>query len=273
MSEPAIEAEVVAISPVERTLFAAKNGAELVHQATEYATALADVVRKQGLSVKISNREHVKVEGWTLLGSMLGVFPVLDGSPTELRDEEGKLLGFEARVEARTMSGQVVGAAVARCLRDEANWKSRDEYALLSMAQTRAAAKALRLPLGFVMSLAGFDATPLEEMTKPTEVVHKTAKSKPSAKKEPELPPSERPAGKVILAKIAHAEKHRDIDDAFRLFLLATWEKETLDSLTAAEADAYHELLLSDEKIAAKVVEYGSSAFKVDKPDDSSPPF
>lgn len=67
------------------------------------------------------------------------------------------------------MSGQIVGAAVARCLREERNWKSRDEFALLSMAQTRATAKALRLPLGFVMSLAGFDATPAEEMPKADE--------------------------------------------------------------------------------------------------------
>jgi hypothetical protein len=33
------------------------------------------------------------------------------------------------------------------------------------MAQTRAVSKALRLPLGFVMQLAGFNPTPAEEMT------------------------------------------------------------------------------------------------------------
>ena len=32
------------------------------------------------------------------------------------------------------------------------------------MAQTRAVSKALRLPLGFVMSIAGYEATPAEEM-------------------------------------------------------------------------------------------------------------
>ena len=42
--------------------------------------------------------------------------------------------------------------------------KPRDDYALRSMAQTRATSKALRQPLGFVMSLAGFDPTPAEEM-------------------------------------------------------------------------------------------------------------
>jgi hypothetical protein len=32
------------------------------------------------------------------------------------------------------------------------------------MSQTRATSKVLRQPLGFVMHLAGFDATPAEEM-------------------------------------------------------------------------------------------------------------
>src|SRR5207244_10747745 len=72
--------------------------------------------------------------------------------------------------------GEVVGAAEAMCARDEEAWgfapkgrngqalKARDEFALRSMAQTRATSKALRQPLGFVMSLAGYEATPAEEM-------------------------------------------------------------------------------------------------------------
>jgi len=68
-------------------------------------------------------------------------------------------------VEARTLGGQVVGAAEAECLRDERNWSDRDDFALRSMAQTRATSKALRLPLGFVVTMAGYDATPLEEMS------------------------------------------------------------------------------------------------------------
>jgi hypothetical protein len=47
---------------------------------------------------------------------------------------------------------------------DERNWSHRDDYALRSMAQTRAVAKALRLCLGWIMSLAGYEATPAEEM-------------------------------------------------------------------------------------------------------------
>lgn len=92
-----------------------------------------------------------------MLGTMLGVFPVVEWT-RPVQD------GWEARVEARTLAGQVVGAAEAECLRSEKQWKSRDDYALRSMAQTRAVSKALRGPLGFVVTLAGFEATPAEEM-------------------------------------------------------------------------------------------------------------
>jgi len=106
---------------------------------------------------KIGEREHPKVEAWTLLGSMLGVFPVCVW--TKPLDN-----GWEARVEARTRMGEVVGAAEAECLRSERRWASADDYALRSMAQTRATSRALRQPLGFVMTLGGYDATPAEEM-------------------------------------------------------------------------------------------------------------
>jgi hypothetical protein len=90
---------------------------------------------------------------------MLGVVPVVEW--TRKTDT-----GWEARVEARTLDGRVVGAAEAMCTRDERTWKSRDDYAIRSMAQTRATSKALRQPLGFVVTLAGFEATPDEEMPK-----------------------------------------------------------------------------------------------------------
>jgi hypothetical protein len=129
---------------------------------SEVATTLADVVRSQNLIVRIGDSEHVRVEGWTFLGSLLGVFPVVVWTHPVMRDDAQ--IGWEARVEARTRGGEVVGAAEAECLIDERTWKGRDDYARRSMAQTRAVSKALRLPLGFVMQLAGFNPTPADEM-------------------------------------------------------------------------------------------------------------
>src|SRR5690606_8670582 len=133
--------------------------ATVIEKAAAHASALADVVRQRNLVVKLGSGEHVQVEGWTLLGSMLGVFPVAEWT-RELRDEHGRLEGWEARVSAQTLDGRVVGAAEAECRFSERNWAKRDSYALRSMAQTRATSKALRMPLGFVMQLAGFNPTP-----------------------------------------------------------------------------------------------------------------
>ncbi len=140
------------------TLFGTNDPAAVVEAATAAAKPLADVVRKQGLIVKIGQGEHVLVDGWTLLGSMLGVFPVV----VETNQLEN---GWEATVEARTLAGAVVGRGDSMCLRSEQRWAGADEYAIRSMAQTRATSRALKGPLGFVMKLAGFESTPAEEMT------------------------------------------------------------------------------------------------------------
>lgn len=152
------------------TLFGTESPRAILTKAADYASALADVIKDKRLFVEVHGRKHVLVEGWTLLGSMLGVFPVTVWT----RPIDGG--GWEARVEARTLSGQIVGAAEAQCTRQEKMWSfepknkwgkaldPRDDFALRSMAQTRAVSKALRLPLGFIIQLAGYDATPAEEM-------------------------------------------------------------------------------------------------------------
>ena len=144
------------------TLYGTSDPNAIVQKATAQANALAKVIKDKHLYATISGRDHVTVEGWTLLGSMLGVFPVVEW--TRPMERDGKVTGWEARVEARTSAGAIVGAAEAMCSRSEKSWSNRDDYALRSMAQTRATSKAMRLPLSFVMTLAGFDATPMEEM-------------------------------------------------------------------------------------------------------------
>lgn len=156
----ALEVAHVAPSP---TLFKTEDPNEIVRKATALATTLAGVLKQQKLTAKIGKGEHVLVEGWTLLGTMLGVFPVCTWT-RKIGDGTTKDSGWEARVEARTRDGAIVGAAEAECLRSEYLWEKRDDYALRSMAQTRATSKALRQPLGFVVSLAGYNPTPAEEM-------------------------------------------------------------------------------------------------------------
>lgn len=63
--------------------------------------------------------------------------------------------------------GEMVGTGEAICSNAESKKIDFDEYAVLSMAQTRAVGKAYRLKLGFVFKLSGFQGTPAEEMDEP----------------------------------------------------------------------------------------------------------
>jgi len=157
--EPATASLAIArIEPRQEVgLFGTTEPVAVVAKATAVADALKGVIVRQGLVSKISGKEYPRCEAWTLLGTMLGVFPVTLWTK-QVED------GWEARVEARTKDGAVIGAAEAQCLKSEKNWSDRDDFALRSMAQTRATAKCLRMPLGFVMTLAGYEATPAEEM-------------------------------------------------------------------------------------------------------------
>jgi hypothetical protein len=141
-------------------LFKTDDPVEVVEKATSVADALKAVIDSRGLTTSIQGKAHVRVEGWQLLGSMLGVTAVC--VDTEVVDG-----GYKATVEARASDGRVIGRADALCTKHEKRgpWKSADDYARLSMAQTRATSKALKGPLGFVVSLAGYQTTPAEEMT------------------------------------------------------------------------------------------------------------
>ena len=125
---------------------------------------------------------------------MLGVFAEVEWSrPTELAD------GWEARAVARNLAGSTIGAAEAMCTRTEPNWKGRDDYALRSMAQTRAIAKALRLPLGFIVHLAGFDPTPAEEIDE----AERPRRNAPSVRQQIEEARTSRGLGNGALLAIA----------------------------------------------------------------------
>ncbi len=154
------------LAPVEHGIqsFWSPDPTMMVEQVSAQASALKDVIDKQGLSTNIGRSVHVNIEGWQTVGAMVGVFAVIEWT-RELTDDEGKNLGWEARSVATTMEGNVVGAAEAECRRSESTWQNRDSYALRSMAQTRAMSKSLRGPLGFIVALAGYSATPQEEMT------------------------------------------------------------------------------------------------------------
>jgi hypothetical protein len=154
-----VGSEIVSAAPA--TLFRTDDPVRVLLEAKKVAEALKPVLIEQGMIQVIHGKggpsEHVKVEGWQTLGAMLGVVPVITWTRKIDR-------GWEARCEARTLDERVIGAGEAECLKDEENWKDSEDYAVRSMAQTRATSKALSGPLRFVVTLAGYSATPAEEM-------------------------------------------------------------------------------------------------------------
>ncbi len=223
MTQDIVDAELVeepgtdlAVPPPPTSLFKTDDPVEVVERASKVADALKGVLVKQGLTQDIQGKQYVRVEGWQTLGSMLGITSVCEWT----KPVDG---GWEARVTAQTMAGQVIGAADAQCLHSEKGKQKWEDYAIRSMAQTRATSKALRSVLAFVVTLAGYEATPAEEMP--------GGSQQPPAAPVAPLPaiPADRVASIMALADEA------DVGDKLDL-ALAHQGATSVDTLTAPQA-------------------------------------
>jgi hypothetical protein len=123
--------------------------------AQKAAKALLKVV-SQKRQIVINGKRYLTFEDWQTIGRFYGV-TVGVASTTKAED------GYEARAVVYNGEATIISAAEGICTRSERKWKDRDDYALKSMAQTRACAKALRNVLAWVAVLAGFEGTPAEE--------------------------------------------------------------------------------------------------------------
>jgi hypothetical protein len=134
----------------------------IVKNAVGQAEILKKAIVEQGLSTRIQGREHINVEGWQLVLALNNTVPVIKSSG-RIVNSEGEIVGYEAECELRD-GNLVVGSGYGMCTRDERTWAKRDDYALRSMAETRAIGKACRNRFGFLAKIAEFEATPQEEM-------------------------------------------------------------------------------------------------------------
>lgn len=137
----------------------------LIEKVVEVAKELVKIIDTLMLYKVIKQKKYVFVEGWEILGGMLGISAQEESSE---RWEDGS---WESYVQLiRNSDGAVVGRASALCGMDETDssgqltWADRDEYARKSMSITRAAGKAYRLSLSWVMKLAGYEPLPAEEV-------------------------------------------------------------------------------------------------------------
>ena len=130
-------------------------------QTLALASELSKFIKERNLSVNIKGKEFVQVDGWQFAGSQLGVVPVLLDLIDLSKDNEVK---YRATVELRRLSDdRIVGKGIAICSNKEGMKKNFEEYAIASMAQTRAEGKAFRMLVSWLMKAAGYETTPAEE--------------------------------------------------------------------------------------------------------------
>jgi len=133
-------------------------------QAFVEAQRIVNVVAQRctgpGYLVNIRGKQYPKIEWWTTVSASLGLFPqVLFAQRLDREDE----IAYEAKV-AVYRQNQIVASGEAMCSSKEERWSHADEYAIKSMAITRASGKAYRIPLSFLAVMAGLEATPAEEI-------------------------------------------------------------------------------------------------------------
>jgi len=132
-----------------------------IQRGAAIARQLRDYLRQARMTVRLPRGgEHVRIEGWQVLCHMCNL-PLPSIVDLRREDREG---GYVYVAEALLAYGGREYRAYGICASDEPNWRGRPEFQLASMAQTRAAGKVLRLLLGWIVTLAGYEPTPAEEM-------------------------------------------------------------------------------------------------------------
>lgn len=148
-------------------------------QMVSMAKVLKYHIVSQNLFTNIQGKNYAHVEGWQFAGGLLGMFPLVSAVENLSATNEIK---WKADVEIVNLkTGNIVSRGFAICSNKESKKAKFDEYAVLSMAQTRAIGKAYRNVVGWVMKLAGYESTPSEEMAKMGE---KTSAATPTQDRE-----------------------------------------------------------------------------------------
>ena len=133
-----------------------------VDETLMLASDLSRFIKENRLFHNIQGKEYVNVEGWQYAGARLGIIPIVEDLINLSNPEEFK---YQAKVYLLNIaSGQTIGSGFALCSNKEQGKKFYQEYAIASMAQTRAIGKAYRNILAWIIRAAGYEPTPAEEM-------------------------------------------------------------------------------------------------------------
>ena len=199
----------------------------------QLSNELSKLIREKGLSSNIQGKQFVNVEGWQFAGASLGLMPIIT-STQDLSNET--TIKYMATCEVRNIvSGDVVATGIALCSNAEKTKRYFDEYAILSMAQTRAIGKAYRNLLAWLMKAAGFEATPAEEM----DFQHDEPKkpSKPVVEVVAEIVEEEEVDKDKLMFDIAKCTKIKQLTDLYFTHKQLFDSNETLMTVLKAKKD------------------------------------
>lgn len=135
-----------------------------LNRAKKLGNELSEFLKTNGLIVNIAGRNYVPVEGWQFTGVQLGLTQIVTSCEPVAPFEDTKEVKYKSTVEIINQQGTVVSRGYAWCSNKESKKKSFDEYAIASMAQTRAVGKAYRNILSWIVKMAGYESTPAEEI-------------------------------------------------------------------------------------------------------------
>ena len=198
----------------------------------QLSNELSKLIKEKGLSSNIQGKQFVNVEGWQFAGASLGLMPII----TDTKDLSNETtIKYMATCEVRNINtGLVVATGIALCSNGEKTKRYFDEYAILSMAQTRAIGKAYRNLLAWLMKAAGFEATPAEEMDFAVEEPKKL--SKPVVEVVAEIV-EEGPSKEEIMFEIAKCTKLKQLTDLYYGYKQAFDSDDNLMAVLKAKKD------------------------------------
>lgn len=137
------------------------DGVAALQRAEKMVKYLADKCKGPQFINTIKGRRYPKFEWWTSVGACLGLFPVEESCERLDRPDE---VAYQVIVTVRR-SGDIILRGSAMCSDAESTWSSRDEYAIRSMAVTRATGKVYRIAFSFLAVMVGLEATLAEEIS------------------------------------------------------------------------------------------------------------
>lgn len=129
---------------------------------SQISAEIKEHIQKNNLIQNIKGKNYPLVEAWQFSGALLGLFPRLRELENLSKDHIYKYRAIVDIIDYK--NDKIVSTGVAICSKEEGGKNYFEEYAIASMAQTRATGKAFRLCLGWLLKASGYDATPAEEM-------------------------------------------------------------------------------------------------------------